>query len=78
MSGVLIPFLPPVYPGAPHVPCRSRRPGSRRLYAGHHLANKRAPARLIPEPIHRSGFDVISGFRRFISGSLAFAFPIPI
>ncbi len=38
MSGVLIPFLPPVYPGAPHVPRRSRRPGSRRLYAGHHLA----------------------------------------
>lgn len=23
MSGVLIPFLPPVYPGAPHVPCWS-------------------------------------------------------
>jgi hypothetical protein len=23
MSGVLIPFLPPVYPGAPHVPCKS-------------------------------------------------------
>src|SRR6266568_6715245 len=31
-----------------HVPCRSRRPGSRRLHAGHHLANTRAPARLIP------------------------------
>ena len=30
-----------------HVPCKSRRPGSRRLYAGHHLANTRAPARLI-------------------------------
>ena len=31
-----------------HVPCKSRRPGSRRLYAGHHLARTRAPARLIP------------------------------
>jgi hypothetical protein len=31
-----------------HVPCKSRRSGSRRLYAGHHLANTRAPARLIP------------------------------
>jgi hypothetical protein len=28
MSGVLIPFLPPVYPGAPHVPCKS--PGQAR------------------------------------------------
>jgi hypothetical protein len=33
-----------------HVPCNSRRPGSRRLHAAHHLASKRAPARLIPEP----------------------------
>ena len=24
-----------------HVPCQSRRPGSRRLHAGHHLANNR-------------------------------------
>jgi hypothetical protein len=32
-----------------HVPCKSRRPGSRRLYAGHHLASKRVSARLIPE-----------------------------
>src|SRR5664279_4541047 len=31
-----------------HVPYGSRRPDSRRLHAGHHLANKRAPARLIP------------------------------
>ena len=30
------------------VPCKSRRPGSRRLHAGHHLANQRAHARLIP------------------------------
>ncbi len=62
MSGVLIPFLLPVYPGAPHVPCRSRRPGSRRLHAGHRLANKRAPARLIPESLSLSGFDVIQCF----------------
>jgi hypothetical protein len=35
--------------GAPsHVPCESRRSGSRRLHAGHHLAKKRAPARLLP------------------------------
>ena len=31
-----------------HVPCKSRRPSSRRLRAGHHLANSRAAARLIP------------------------------
>jgi hypothetical protein len=31
-----------------HVPCRSSRPDSRRLHAGHHLANQRSPARLIP------------------------------
>ena len=35
--------------GAPsHVPYERSRPGSRRLHAGHRLANKRAPARLIP------------------------------
>ena len=45
-----------------HVPCRSRRPGSRRLHAGHHLANKRAPARLIPETLDLSGFDANSCF----------------
>jgi len=32
-----------------HVPRRSRRPGSRRLHAGHRLANQRAPARLFPK-----------------------------
>ena len=31
-----------------HVPHGSRRPGSRRLHAGHRLASQRAPARLIP------------------------------
>src|SRR5438034_11534099 len=30
------------------VPHGSRRPGSRRLHAGHRLASKRTPARLIP------------------------------
>ena len=30
------------------VPHRSRRPGSRRLHAEHHLAGKRAPSRLVP------------------------------
>ena len=32
-----------------HLPRRSRRPGSRRLHAGHPLPNQRAPARLLPE-----------------------------
>jgi len=31
-----------------HVPRKSSRPGSRRLHAGHHLAGKRTPSRLIP------------------------------
>jgi len=31
-----------------HVPCKSSRPDSRRLHAGHHLASQRSPARLIP------------------------------
>src|SRR5207249_4504646 len=43
--------------------CRSRRPGSRRLHAGHHLTNNRAPARPIPGTMCLPGFDVI--FRRF-------------
>jgi transposase len=41
------------------VPCGSRRPDSRRLHAGHHLANKRAPARLIPEFWSHPGFDAV-------------------
>ena len=41
-----------------HVPCSSRRPGSRRLHAGHRQASKRAPARLIPGQGVRPGFDV--------------------
>jgi len=44
------------------VPCRSRRPGSRRLHAGHHLARQRAPARLVPGSVRHPGFDVICFF----------------
>ena len=40
-----------------HVPRGSRRPGSRRLNAGHRLASKRAPARLIPGSHGHPGFD---------------------
>jgi hypothetical protein len=32
-----------------HVPHKSSRSGSRHLHAGHRLANKREPARLVPE-----------------------------
>jgi hypothetical protein len=60
-----------------HVPCRSRRPGSRRLHAGHRLASRRAPARLIPGPFNRPGFDAICLLRHVVSGSLALAFPVP-
>ena len=42
-----------------HVPCRSRRPGSRRLRAGHHLANTRAPARLLHRGQTSPAFDVV-------------------
>src|SRR5882757_3798860 len=59
-----------------HVPCRSRRPDSRRLNAGHRLANRRDPARLIPAPFNRPGFDVSYLFRHFVSGSLSLAFPV--
>jgi len=60
-------LLPFTHPGNPNgqcrirpspVPCRSRRPGSRRLHAGHRLANQRAPARLIPGSSGYPGFDV--------------------
>ncbi len=46
------------------VPCKSRRSGSRRLYAGHRLARSRAPARLIPRANETLGFDAICPFRR--------------
>jgi hypothetical protein len=32
-----------------HVPCKSRRPGSRRLYAGHHLASNTGSRQAHPE-----------------------------
>lgn len=45
-----------------HVPCSSRRPDSRHLHAGHRLASKRIPARLIPKFNTYPGFDAISNF----------------
>ena len=45
-----------------HVSCSSRRSDSRRLHAGHRLANKRAPARLIPGLCTHPSFDAISYF----------------
>ena len=48
-----------------HVPSRSRRPGSRRLYAGHRLASTRAPARPNPGRVRGTpGFDAVCIFRR--------------
>ena len=40
-----------------HVPHESRRSGSRRLHAGHHLASRRVSARLIPGQKVTPGFD---------------------
>jgi hypothetical protein len=34
-------------------------PRSRRIHAGHHLANKQALSRLIPSHVTGLGFDVI-------------------
>ena len=42
-----------------HVPRGTRRSGSRRLHAGHHLASQRAPARLIPGSSGHPGFDAV-------------------
>jgi hypothetical protein len=57
-----------------HVPRKSRRPGSRRLHAGHHLASRRAPARLILRPSGRRSFDAVCGLstlqRRFACARL--------
>ena len=41
------------------VPCESRRPGSRRLHAGHRMASKRVSARPIPELLGCPGSDAI-------------------
>ena len=44
-----------------HVPCKSRRPGSRRLHAGHHLARNAGTRQTHPEGLPRTlGFDAIS------------------
>ena len=45
-----------------HVSCSSRRSDSRRLHAGHRLANKRAPARLFSRFYTYPDFDAISCF----------------
>src|SRR6185437_9275834 len=50
------------------VPRESSRSGSRRLHAGHRLANQRAPARLIPEhpaPVSMSPVSVTTLHQRF-------------
>ena len=48
------------------VPCKSSRPGSRRLYAGHHLANKRVTRQACPRGKRRPpGFGTVYLFRRF-------------
>src|ERR1019366_7439914 len=66
------------YQDAPSpVPRGSRRPGSRRLHAGHHLASKRISARLIPESPKHPGSDVVLEFRHVSNDSLALAFPVP-
>ena len=46
---VQLPLDGPRYRHPPsHVPCKTNRPGSRRLCAGHRLASQRASAKLIP------------------------------
>ena len=59
----------PTYRHSPsHVPCKSSRPGSRRLYAGHHLASKRVTRQAHPrERLRTPGFDTVLTFRRFNS-----------
>ena len=48
-----------------HVPCKSRRPGSRRLYAGHRLAGNAGTRQAHLEGRSRTpDFDAISDFRR--------------
>ncbi len=58
-------------------PGSTRKPGpaSRRLHAGRRRGSKQVSPRLIPGQRLRPGFDVISRFRQFISGSLALVFP---
>jgi hypothetical protein len=56
-------------------PCKSRRQGSRRLYAGHRLASTRAPSKLIPGAVLPPGSDATFSFttpqrRRLSPGAL--------
>ncbi len=59
LQGLLRPRSP--YRRSPsHVPCKSRRPGSRRLYAGHRLARNTGTRQALPKGTPRSpGFDAI-------------------
>ena len=59
---------PPYRRSPSHVPCKSRRPGSRHLYAGHHLARNAGTRQTHPEGHTRTpGFDAVSEFRRLNS-----------
>jgi len=59
---------PPYRRSPSHVPCKSRRPGSRRLYAGHRLARNAGTRQTHPEGHTRTpGFDAVSEFRRLNS-----------
>jgi len=57
-------------------PCSTQEPEprSRHLHAGHHLASRQAPARLVPEQLLDPGFDVIQAVstrhQRFASARL--------
>ena len=60
------------------VPLGRRRPGSRHLHAGHHLANKRHTRQAHPGVVLTPRFRChLIYFRHVHSGSLAFAFPVP-
>jgi len=59
MSGVLIPFLVPVYPGAPHVPCQSPNQARAASMPDTAWAVDRTPPRLIPKGNLPLGSDVI-------------------
>jgi hypothetical protein len=69
LAGLLLSDLPLPADGQTDQPaCRGDRfpcstqapePRSRHLHAGHHLASRQAPARLVPEQLLDPGFDVI-------------------
>ena len=59
-----------------HVPCKSSRPGSRRLYAGHHLASTRVSRQAHPEGGTRTlGFDAICSLSRRLNGDAHPGYP---